>query len=81
MSHIKINVLISNYSLVIDIAKYVHKFRAAILYSITALELQNLVASAYMHHQLYSESLHFAQVMYSWGHSRVITHFLHDRAN
>jgi len=34
MSNIKINVLISNYSLVIDITKYVYKFRAAILYSI-----------------------------------------------
>jgi len=34
MSHIKINVLISKYSLVIDITKYVNKFREAILYII-----------------------------------------------
>ena len=34
MNHIKINVLINNYSLVIDITKYVYKFRAAILYNI-----------------------------------------------
>jgi len=47
MSYIKINVLISNYSLVIDIAKYVHKFRAAILYSITALELVRICTTSF----------------------------------